>query len=75
MSRVHADGTSWSVLPQKGVWIVGAGKSRAFSCLATKMKLTGRVKTTDVPGSGMGGEAFRILLGGADISQKMCVCL
>ena len=56
-----------------GLW--GLGKPRALRCLATKMKLTDWVKTTDVPASGVGvgafkkgGWAFGIPLGGADIN-------
>ena len=42
---------------KKRMWIkgLGVGKSRALGCLATKMKLTDRIKTTDVPESEVGG--------------------
>lgn len=36
MSSVHADGTSWSVLPQKGVWIVGAGEVKSIQLPSNK---------------------------------------
>ena len=42
---------------KKRMWIkgLGVGKSRALGRLATKMKLTDRIKTTDVPESEAGG--------------------